>query len=223
MKWLNVTCDNSHHIVEAQKHLFKKYVGIEPIYLDVKDTPIDKWGVTVASMLPNDEFVVFGLDDFMPIDYLDEVAFAFAKLYMEVYKLDRFELSYGASHKIGFELENGWLRYGTKTPYKVSCQFSVWRTEVLKRELKRTTTPWKFETHGICDAGCFTFPVLRYIEESTISGRQQGKINLCGLRLEDENELIELGLIDKNKVIYGWKGTSERTESSYGTKYKAFY
>lgn len=223
MKWLNVTCDNSRHIVEAQKHLFKKYVGIEPEYLDVKNTPIENWGVTVASMLPNDEYVVFGLDDFLPIDYINKSLFSEVHRILLENNLDRFELGWGASKKKGFQLELEFLRYGIQTPYKVSCQFSMWKTETLKRELQRTTTPWKFETHGLCNAGCFSLPVLRYIEESAISGRRKGMINLCGLRLEDEQELINLGLIDKSKVIYAWKGTNERKQEYYGTKYKEYY
>ena len=71
MQWIAVTCNNSRHIVEAQKYLFNKYVGKEPIYIDLEDKEIKDWGKNVASMLPNDDFVIFGLDDFLPIDYID--------------------------------------------------------------------------------------------------------------------------------------------------------
>jgi hypothetical protein len=223
MQFYNVTCDNSKHIVSAQKWLFNKYLSCEPVYLDVKGTPLNDWGSTVANMLPNDEYIIFGLDDFLPIDYINTSKLDEALRIVKKNDLDRFELGWGASRKKGFIPQAGWLKYGEQTPYKVSCQFSIWKTSTLKRELTRTTTPWKFETHGFADAGCFNDAVFRWIEESAISGRRQGKINLCGLSLEDENELINLGLIDKNKVIYAWKGNENRTEEVYGKKYKEYY
>lgn len=174
-------------------------------------------------MLPNDEYVVFGLDDFLPIDTINWNKFDVALRIVKDNDLDRFELGWGASHKKGFVQESGWLKYGIQTPYKVSTQFSIWKTETLKRELQRTSTPWKFETHGICNAGCFNIPVFRWIEESAISNRRKGMINLCGLRFEDEQELINLGYINKENIIYAWKGTNERTKEVYGTKYKEYY
>ena len=222
MKWLNVTCDNSKHIVEVQKWLFNKYVGIEPMYLDVKDTPIDKWGLTVADMLPDDEYCIFGLDDFLPIDFI-KIGIQRTYNIMIERGYERFELGIGARHKVGMIENNGVLEYGKDTPYKVSCQFSIWKTEALFRELVNCTTPWQFEIKGTSIAACYPNGIFNYIEESAISGRQKDKINLCGLRLEDENELIKLGLINKNNIIYGWKGNNQRTKDSFGTKYAAYY
>lgn len=223
MKWYNVTSNNTKHIIPAQKWLFNNYLNDEPNYLDVEDTPIDKWGLKVSSLLPEDEYIIFGLDDFLPIDTINYNKLDIALRIVKENNLDRFELGYGASRKKGFIQERGWLKYGIQTPYKVSTQFSIWKTETLHRELMRTTTPWKFETHGICNAGCFNYPVFRWIEESALSGRRKGKVNLCGLRLQDEKELINLGFINKEDIIYGWKGTEERLKEFYGTKYKEYY
>ncbi len=223
MKFYNVTCNNSSHIIPVQKWLFNKYLSCEPNYLDVKDTPVNNWGATVADMLPNDEYIIFGLDDFLPIDTIDYNKLDEALRIVKKHNLDRFELGWGASRKRGFIPQAGWLKYGIQTPYKVSTQFSIWKTSTLKRELKRTTTPWKFETHGFADAGCFNDAVFRWIEESAVSGRRKGKINLCGLSLEDEKELINLDILDKSKVIYAWKGNENRTIEVYGTKYKKYH
>lgn len=223
IKWFNVTCDNSRHIISAQKWLFEKYVGIEPIYLDVGNNPINNWGKKVASMLPDDEYIIFGLDDYLPIDKIDNSKLEQAIYLIKEFNLERFELSWGASKKKGF-IENGFvLEYGAETPYKVSCQFSIWKTEALKRELERTTTPWKFEVYGNCKAACFIYPVLRYIEESAISGRQKGKINILGLKPSDVKELVELKYLNKDNLIYGWKGAAELPADKGGAKYDFNY
>ena len=62
-----------------------------------------------------------------------------------------------------------------------------------------------------------------YVNESAISGRQKDKINLCGLKQEDISELIKLGLVKEEEIVYGWKGNSNRTKESYGIKYNKFY
>jgi len=236
--WYNVTCNNSKHIVQAQRYLFNKYTAWNPMYLDVKDNPLVNWGKKVASMLPDEPYIIFGLDDFLPIDKMDMLRFADALHIMKTTDLERFELGWGASGKKGFidrinyihqDDINGnkipYLEYGHETPYKVSCQFSIWKTSALKRELNKCTDAWNFEVKGYCKAACFKSgtEVFRWIEESAISGRQKGKINLCGLSAKDEKELLNLELIEKDKIIYGWKGNSQRTEESYGNKYKQYF
>ena len=233
INWYNITCNATKHIIPAQSWLFDKYCGFFPYYIDVEDNPIDNWGKRLASMIPDEELVIFGLDDYLPIDYINKDKLAEAIEIIKNTSIERFELGWGASKKKGMintgffnnDLINsvGFLEYGKETPYSVSCQFSIWRTSALKRELERTTTPWKFEIYGRAKAACFKDYAFRWIEESALSGRQKGKTNLCGLRLEDEEELISLGYIDKSKVIYGWAGNNERTQTVYGTKYKEYY
>jgi len=223
MEWVNVSCDNSKHIIDVQRFLFNKYTPFQPRYIRLGNNPIENWGKMVASMLPNEDYIIFGLDDFLPIDRIDMTKLYEALKIMQDNELERFELGYGASKKDGFIDFGNYLEYGETTPYKVSTQFSIWKVEALKRELNKCTTPWKFEINGFVKAGCFKEPVFRWIEESAISGRQQGKINLCGLSQEDELELVDLQLLDKSKVIYGWKGNNKRTKESYGSKYKEYY
>jgi hypothetical protein len=222
MRWFNVTCSSTEHIIPVQQWLFEKYVGIEPVYLNVKDTPINNWGKKVASMLPDDKYIIFGLDDYLPIDYLNEYLLTLAMLVIKNKDLERFELGWGASKKQGFEVLDDVLFYGEATPYKVSCQFSIWDTSALKRVLNSCTTPWDFEVNGYCKAACFKEPVLRWIEESALSKRQSGKINVLGLKPSDVKELQDLKLLGKN-IIYGWKGETEIPLNKGGNKYEFNY
>lgn len=222
MKWYNVTCTKTKHIIPAQKWLFNKYVGVEPIYLDVENNDINNWGKKVASMLPNDEYIIFGLDDYLPIDYLDISKLKDAEDIVKMIDYERFELGWGASRKKGFVNYSSHLVYGETTPYKVSCQFSIWKTSALKRELNACTTPWNFEVKGTCKAACFEKPVLRWIEESALSNRQPNKVNILGLKSSDVNKLQELGHLSDN-LIFGWNGATElpidKTNLQYGFNY----
>lgn len=227
MQWVIVTCSNSRHIVPAQKHLFAKYAPEAQLnYLDVEDEPVETWGQNVIKRLPDEEFIVFGLDDYLPIDHLhmERLKDAFRILFL--HKYDRFELGWGASRKPGF-IDNGdHLQYGESTPYSVSCQFSIWRTESLRKILMRTTTPWNFEVKHTCIAACHRDPVaFRWIEESALSGRHPGKINVLGLRPVDVEEMISLKLIDGSRIQYGMpKGAVQPFDPrNAGEKYQQFY
>jgi len=209
MKWQIVTCDNSRHIVPAQKHLFAKYApSAELVYIDIGNEPIETWTTNVLAKLDTENgFTIFGLDDFLPCDFLPR---GFSPNPPE--RFDRIELC----SKRGI--------YTKEEPYRVSCQFSMWRTEALVELLKTPRSPWQFEIDGTLSGEVHGVEnPFRYINESAISKRRPGLINLCGLRMEDITELIVLGLVDESKVIYGWKGTAERTREAYGTKYREFY
>lgn len=224
MKWVIVTCDNSKHIVPAQKHLFQKYAPFADLhYLDVESEDVTTWGQNVLKRLPDDEFIVFGLDDYLPIAHINIEEFIKAMFLSTQY--DRFELGYGASKKTGFIDMGSHLMYGPETPYSVSCQFSIWRTSKLKEILSKCSTPWNFEVKHKCSAACFSYPVFRWIEESALSARHPGKINVLGLRPRDVQELISLNLIDESKIQYGMpKGKVPPFDlNKLDEKYKQFY
>jgi hypothetical protein len=224
MKWVITTCANSSHIVRAQQWLFKKYVPSADLhYIDLGHEPVETWCMNVLKRLQNitDKYIIFGLDDYLPIDKINMFRLNAALRLMDNY--DRFELGWGASKKQGFN-DIGHLEYGRNTPYKVSCQFSIWNTEALRMVLfDIKTTPWKFEVNGYCKAACFRDPVFRWIEESAISGRQKGKVNVLGLKPKDLDKLIELGYILEQDIIYGWKGNGILPSDKGGRKYAEFY
>lgn len=226
MRWAIVTCSSSRHIVGAQKHLFAKYAPVaELLYIDVVDEPVATWGLNVLKRLPEDEYLVFGLDDYLPIDGLNEQLFNYAFGILKMNGYDRFELGYTASRKPGLVKVRNHLVYGPDTPYSVSCQFSIWRSSSLKGILSSCTTPWDFEVNKKCKAACFSYPVFRWIEESALSKRHPGKINILGLRPADLEELIRRGMIDKGKIQYGMpKGPVPAFDvNKLGDQYKQFY
>lgn len=231
MKWVIVTCDASAHIRPVQEWLFKKYAPSADLhYLNVGSDPVETWGQNVLKRLPNigpkshrvtndNLFVVFGLDDYLPTAPLSLPGWK-AALQIMGHKYpwgfyERFELGYGASNKNPFMKDKTvdpfirkritstleLLEYGPETPYSVSCQFSIWDIAALKRTLSESTTPWNFETKHRAKAACFSYPVFRWIEESALSKRWPGKINVNGLAASDVLELIKLGLLDESKLI----------------------
>lgn len=226
MQWAIVTCNSSRHIIPAQQFLFAKYAAqAKLLYVDVQDEPVSTWGMNVAKRVPADEYIVFGLDDYLPIDHLNKKLFNYAFSVLKDFRYDRFELGYGASKKAGFLKVRGHLMYGPDTPYSVSCQFSIWRRSSLVKVLSSCSTPWDFEINKKCKAACFSYAVFRWIEESALSKRHPGKINVLGLRPADLEELIKRGMIDRNKIQYGMpKGpVPEFDIQNVGEKYKQFY
>lgn len=206
MRWQIITCDNSKKIVEAQKYLFSKYapdVNLE--YIDLKDEPVETWSVNVLNKLnTNDLYTILGLDDFLPIRELPNFALP--------EDFDRAEI--GGS-KV--------TRLMGDEPYRVSCQFSVWKTKSLAELLKTPRSPWQFEKQGNLNRVYQIETPTWYINESAISGRQKGKVNLCGLKKEDIDDLIVGNLVKEEEIVYGWSGDERRTKESYGTKYATNY
>ncbi len=234
MRWLILTCTATEHIMDAQEWLFEKYAPGLPLrdlhYLHLQKEPIHKWTRNVLDLLKSydDEYIVFGLDDYLPIDTLDREYFNGVVEIVKRENLQRYELGWGASKKAGFILEKDFLRYGPDTQYSVSCQFSIWNLKELKKLLKDNPnwTPWQFEVKGKLDrVGCNVKPVFRWIEESALSGRHPGKINILGLRPSDVEELIDLKLIDGSKTQYGMpRGAVPPFDpKNVGRKYQEFY
>lgn len=233
MRWIIVTCEATRHIVPAQRWLFEKYApGAQLHYIDVGNEPVETWGANVLKRLPEDELIVFGLDDYLPIDHLDNQRLGDAAYIMYNRNIDRFELGWGAVHgfNAGKHLQQSfdginYLRYPHIALYSVSCQFSIWRSPALRQILSMASTPWNFEKKHIAIAACFEKPVFRWIEESALSGRHPGKINVLGLRAADLEELISLGMIDRFRIQYGMpKGPVPPFDpKAVGPKYRQFY
>jgi hypothetical protein len=224
IEWLCAGSPATEHIRPAQTHLFKKYVKVEPTYL-THTGKITDWGKSIAAQLPVAPLVVFGLDDFLPIDYLAHGHFNFAAHLTKLNpQVKRVELGIGCLNHRPLSDHNLHYRYQEETPYSVSTQFSVWNTTELYKLLESSTDPWDFETGRKTKAACLKTPALRYIEESAVSTKKgKGKINLCGLRQYDIDQLIDLKLVDPERIIYGWRGNEQRTKEAYGPKYAPYF
>lgn len=217
----------------AQQWLFKKYApAAELVYIDLGKNDINNWGKDVSAQLPADDFIVFGLDDYLPIDYLDSHRLYMAREVVRLTDIDRFDLgsethsrfNKGRLTRVGAR-EYAYLRYPAGGLFTVSCQFSVWRTATLKRILGACTTPWNFELKHQCNAATFQEPVFRWIEESALSSRHPGKVNVMGLRRDDLAELIGMRLIDPTAIQFGMpKGPVPPFDiNNVPSKYRRFY
>lgn len=215
MRFIFTTCDKTRKIVEAQKFLFKKYVGQEPEYIDLKDMPVREWCWNVymllSKLLIEDEYIIFGLDDFLPKSKCDLKKLDDIIEIMNKTRIDRFELS---SCAIGFNRGKfistsikkpniNFLLFPDDAVYSVSTQLSVWRTSSLYNVLLSgyKKSPWEFEKDHRVLAACFEKPVISYIEESALSKKWEGKVNVNGLSKEDVQELINLNFLNEKELI----------------------
>jgi hypothetical protein len=224
MRFIIEVSDQTRSVKPIQKHLFKKFMPKQKLdYIDIGKKPVEIWCRHVRREIEaleiKDKFVVFGLADMLPIQAI--------KTPIVPEAIDRMELGWGARYgKEGLSEYGAYhFLYGKETPYKNSCQFSIWNTKALLRELERIDgSPWDFETAPTkTRAACLKKASFRYIEESAISKRRPGLVNLCGLREREIEEIIEMGLVKRSSIIYGWNGTNQRTKESYGKKYAEFF
>lgn len=259
-----VTCDKTAWILNTTIHLYNKYcdsmfdictpiiLGFTErpktldncIFMSIKDKQetIQTWTRDLYNVIKEDknEFCIFSLDDYLPIDYFNK------DIYEKVFKLMesnenivRYEFSYGASQKKEIEIIENHdtfkiFKLAQTAPYRISCQISLWRTKHLLSYLNNDWTPWEFEIKGSKLAyndgkeviGTLENHCMRYIEESALSNRHPGWINVLGLKHKDREELIKLGYIDENKIQYGMaKGDNpkEFDINKIGMKYLKFY
>lgn len=230
-----ITCDKSKEILNVTIPLLEKYWNIEKsvkilgfgeldinlpinyefISMKPKQLSIDDWCSDIHSIIKkdNNDYVIFMLDDFLPIDYVNiEILEYYYNSLTNDNRLVRCALGIDMSflpHRI-IEKYNQFsvIELAEHSQYRITTQCSIWRKDYLLYFLNKSTNPWNFETDnnpidgkkiiGTVDNHCF-----RYIEESALSGRHSGMINVLGLRPNDVNWLIDLGLLDKDRLQYG--------------------
>ena len=220
MRFYAITSDAGTEIRPVQEWLFKKYApDVKLEWLDVGDTPLCLWCKAVRDCLRmvSQKRIVLLLDDHLLIDKMGNM--------LADHGYDRIELgTINGNHKGLKETDYHLVPYDEKTPYSVSTQPSIWNVEKLTQILEQVDgSPWDFESTGRCKAAIVSNHIMRVIEESAISKRQKGRINLAGMRKEDIDSLVNLKLIDPELIVYGWKGNQNRTKQSYGTKYADYY
>lgn len=227
MKFYIITCAASREILPVTMHLLDKYgpkssfeggrndakQSFQGDVIDLGKNDISRWTLDIYEQLKDetDEHIIFSLDDYLPIDHWDQ-EFLNSTL-LRVSDFSRFELGYGAYfNKPNYETvyaDVSIYEYGRTATYRVSCQTSIWKTEILLNVLKeKARTPWQFEVKAnipgkvICTRDKYAF---RWIEESALSKRHSGKINILGLRPADVEELINLGHLNPERLQYGMR------------------
>jgi hypothetical protein len=243
MKFLIVTCNKTKHILPAFDRQFEKYVdsGIfERHIIDLGDEPVATWTQNVYKRIKDieDEFVVLSLDDYLIIDWFDECVFrdVLCEMYADE-TIGRYELGFGGGRKANIHTEGlPYYKYDQNMQYRVSCQISVWRTSYLLSFLLQNWSIWDFEVKGSKMSNHDGMEVvatkenyaLRWIEESALSARHPGRVNLLGMRISDVYDLVDNGIVDKNSVQFGMaKGGDYEVGMldvlGIGNKYKRFY
>jgi len=193
MKWYIITSQVGEKILPIQKHLFRKYIPeIRPNIIDLEDKPLKDWCKNVALAIeesnPTDAIALF-LDDHLLLDRV-------VRSVSLPSELERLELGVRTTnHDTCIDSNKWFLSYSNETPYKVSCQPSIWRTEALLRVLKKVDgDPWQFELEGVCTAGIVRDPIIKTMDESAISNRWKG-LNLRGMRAEDFAYCVDNNLL----------------------------
>jgi hypothetical protein len=254
-----VTCDKTAWILKSFAYLTNKFwlrqydiLGFKEcpdlpenfsfISLAQKQESVQLWTRYLYNYLKGEssEFVFFGLDDYLFIDYFRKEIFKRAFDIMQNDKnIVRYEMGWGASRKKELILidEDSCLqlwKYGQQAQYRISCQISLWRIEYLLKFLNNDWTPWQFEILGsrqsnndgkdiICTTGSYS---LRWIEESALSNRHPGMVNVLGLSHSLTNGLVANEFIQRDKIQYGMsKGDNPKKFDIklVGKKYNRFY
>ena len=247
-----VTCDKTNYVLNVTIPLLNKYWNIsksvkilgfgipdielsddyEFISMKPSQLSIDDWCKDIHSIISNEpnEFVIFMLDDFLPIDYVNiKILDYYYNQLINNNNLVRCGLGidmFFLPHKIVENFDDysviELLQY---SPYRITTQPSIWRKKYLLDFLNRSTNPWNFETQNnpmdgkriISTINNYAF---RYIEESALSGRHLNKFNVLGLRLSDVKWLINENLLNENKLQFGQHVGNVPQFKDYGFEFR---
>jgi len=230
-----ITCDKTNHVLNVTTPLLDKYWNIpksvkilgfnkpdvelpsdyEFISMRPTQLSIDDWCKDIYQTIYDDpnEFIIFMLDDFLPIDYINTeiLNYYFNKLENDE-SLVRCGLGIDISFLSNRIIENyenySVIELSHLSPYRITTQPSIWRKNYLLNFLGRSTNPWNFETQNNPMDGkkiiqTINSHAFRYIEESALSGRHPNNFNILGLRPSDVKWLVNENLLDENILQYG--------------------
>lgn len=230
-----ITCDKSNWILNITLPLLDKYWNVsknvkilgykkpeidlsyehEFISMRPKQESIDDWCHDIYSIMKEDdnEYVILMLDDFLPVDLLNEDVL---NLYFEKLAADNNIVRCALGSDMQFlpytVIERGHeydiIELQQLSPYRITTQPSIWRTEYLLQYLKISKSPWHFETAvSPADGKRMISTIRKYAYccmcESAISGRYPGKFNVLGLKYEDLKIFVEQGLLNENDLQFG--------------------
>jgi len=230
-----ITCDKTNHILNISIPLLDKYWNIkksvkilgfnkpdiefssdyEFISMGEKQLSIDNWAKDIYSVIKNDpnEFIIFGLDDHLIIDYVDKTILNL--LFDEMKNNESIvRCTLGIDirflpHKLYKQFDDfQMIEQSEDSTYRITTQPSIWRKDYLLQFLNKSTNPWNFETNNNPKDGKIIIETTDkysslWMKETALSNRHPGKINILGLKLDDVKEFIHLGLLDTNSLIFG--------------------
>lgn len=223
MKLILLTCDQTRKIIPAQQWLFNKYVKypFEYVYVDLKSENISNWSINVLDKIKNidDEYIGFGLDDYLPISNFDSEVFNYMLNMMKKDKqIVRYEIGHTTTSHKTIQENSGFLikEIPQNANYRMSCQLSIWKKDYLLKMLSYKATPWEFEsTTSELSKGDNKKMILsdkrwalRWVRQSALSGRHPHKVNVLGIKLDDISQMLKKNLIKEKDLQFGmWRGT----------------
>lgn len=164
----------------------KLFIG-EYVSLKDKQDAVNDWSKDIVRYLDsiNDEYLIFGLDDFLLASY------SFP---------DIFKTSECTNMHTEFDVSN--------KEYSCTAQLTLWKKGLLIEILSLVKTPWEFELWGSQYINAHNIkvehvPLFNYCGESALSARHPGKVSIKGLSEEDIKDLIDKKLINKDELIIG--------------------
>ncbi|MFA5934677.1 MAG: hypothetical protein WC827_02215 [Candidatus Paceibacterota bacterium] len=188
-----------------------------------EENDIQKWTKYIHDyILKNEtsEYFILTLDDYLLNTPLNpkilESVLSYAKENNKVGRIALGRLDIEKKEVIKTFSDHNILRLTQDSVYRISCQTSIWSREYFLKIYNKDWNPWQLELEGSKEAkndgweiiGTDRAWVLGWVEESAISGRWPGMINILGMRLEDVKYLINHNMFDVTKLQYGiWYDT----------------
>lgn len=189
---------------------------------EVDDSP-QGWIKNMGNYLGTltDEFVILGDDDFFlskPVDMN-----SYKKLFTlmgEDETIGCAKLCPSLFHKPSEYtlIDSEIFKLNSSAEWSSVVQFTLWRRDLLIQMLKLAFDPWEFERAGserlnnsgksvIC---AFNSPFI-YPDRSALSQTHPDKVNVLGNSVEDVEELIKLGYLNRDELVMGMWGGSVKT------------
>ncbi len=242
MKLCIVTCDKTSWILKPFAFLLDKYCpeltdiavlgySVFPelperykiVSLSPKQNNINEWCINLYKYFNSidDDYVLFGLDDVFPIRSIDyNVLNKGLSLIKNDSNIVRYELGIGHYwHGAINKIDDVFYSYGNESLYRISTQWAIWNREYLMEYLNHTWTPWEFETEGSKIASSDGKDVIATqsvyaceFDFSALSSIYEGMVNVAGVIREDVEEMISLGILERDKLQLGIKINSPKYE-----------
>lgn len=232
-----ITSDATSDILPTSCFLFNKYWGSnqefkvlgnhEPKwtmpenfkFIKIKnENNIQKWTRYIYEYIKNNEtaeYFLFSLDDYLPNANLKpeilENILSYAKKTKKVGRISLARLDVEkweiVENSLGYDI----VELKTNSPYRISCQISIWNREYFLKYFEKDWTPWQLELEGSKYAQTDGWKVLGtnrdwafgWLEESALSGRWPGMVNVLGLQLEDIKYCLEKKNLKLEQLQYG--------------------
>ena len=247
-----ITCDKTNWVLNITIPLLEKYWDIEKnvkilgfaqpniklpsdyefISMQLKQESIDNWAYDIYSVMKNDpnEYIIFMLDDFLPLDYVDS---EMLRIYFNKMNQDRKVVRCALGSDMQFlphdiverHEEYDIIELKQISLYRITTQPSIWRKEYILKYLEKSKNPWHFETAiSPADGNRMISTIRKYsyccMCESAVSGRYPGKFNVLGLRIKDLKNFVDDGLLKEDDLQFGMHLGDAPSFKKYGYDFK---